>query len=497
MGRLPIVLSLAMILGACSQFDSAIIKPQPRSSPQPKPITTPVKAADQIRVLGADGQPLANARVLIGTKADTPFSGNILSTNTNGDVACPPAWVDPLPVTIEATGHVRTTFLERSPGAHLFQLRATPSTTQFEVSGETVNFGRLAKDGYVDAGLVVPAVSRGAMLNFQISSLISPQSDWLSLPMGKSVQIPANLTLPSQRESYIVPITLDKPRYRIPVAGPGTHRLVALHGRLPLKQVIDDFNAGRSMFDILNALEIQGSGTRDITVTTKPVSQQNIAVDQIRHRKKMRVRAPAYDPKLVMLALSLIDDAGLVYPADIKKLEPNQIRDLNDPANTTNAGLLLSLLRARDTGSGTTGAHVDEFTAVVRAANLTSVPEFIPLSRPPEVRGTSLVLHPPTAPTTVDPHLTYASLTRVVSRQTGSIAFENKTPEWDVFADGWISTMDLPDLPSGDTSGAKYRWEVFFLGDEIEGQKSAQPSPKGPAALESISHVSKNAVDLP
>lgn len=495
---LALSLTLVFTLSSCGRSDPAPTGLTPsQNSEKPEPGDANQTPPERLRIVDGFGVPVADATILIGTKVDAPFVNNLLITNTEGEVEVPDGWTDPQPVTIEAKGFVRATYLARAPTTQEFRIRPTPSKGRHEISGLTKDFGNLSRDGFVDVGLVLPVISRGEMLNFQIASLVSPVTDTLSLPLGQSVEIPSNLAIPSQRENYIVPITLDKPRYRTFVPTLGAHTLVAVHGRFPVKTVIDEFRADKPLFDVLNHFEFKGSGLRNINAQARPVGGQDISINQIAFSKSVPVRAPAYDSNLVLLALTLTRASGGYYPSDVKKIEPNQMRNLKVPTTVTAPGLVLSVLRSRDTSAGTTGPQVEEFTAVLQPDNISMVPEFIPLTRPPELRGGTLVLDAPKAPASVAPAHTYTVFSRVETQTSGKISLERKVPEWEIFADDWIGAVDLPELPSTSIANVKYRWEVFFLGDEIKGRRNLRSAPLGPAVLETVTHVSKNAADYP
>ncbi len=464
------------------------------ATPIEKPDGTDSKANISLRVLDTTGAPIADASVLIGPRPGTPFAGNVLRTDSAGGIEIPAAWTDAQPVTIEAPGFLRVTYMARPPTTQTLRARPLPSNLSLEVSGQTKDFGRLSRDGWVDVGLVLPAASRSGMINFQIGALISPSSDTIRLALGKSVEIPSNIALPKQSESYVLPITFDKPGYRVFLPTPGLHGLVALHGRFPIKTIVDELREGRSAFDILNHLDMKSAGTRDVTARLSPVTRQDISVNRIPFSKTIQVRAPAYDPALVMVSLALFESGDMVFPSDIKKLDPGQALNLKAPAGAR-PGLILNVLRARDTSNGSTGPGIDEFTAVLQPDNLSSAADFIPLARAPALRSGSLVLDAPAAPETVAPAQTYALHSRLETRRIGQISIENKVPEWEVFADGWSAAIDLPEAPSRGIANAKYRWEVLFLGDEIKGGRKPRPQPLGPAVLETVTHVSKNAVD--
>ncbi|MGE5086133.1 MAG: hypothetical protein ACM3MG_07495, partial [Bacillota bacterium] len=63
--------------------------------------------SNQITVKTLDDQAIAGAQILIGDALNSPFEGNLLTTNSAGQVTLPAAWSEALPVTIAAPGYVR------------------------------------------------------------------------------------------------------------------------------------------------------------------------------------------------------------------------------------------------------------------------------------------------------------------------------------------------------------------------------------------------------
>ena len=142
---------------------------------------TAVSAADSLRVIDKNHQPVANATILLGFEPGNPFPGNVLKTAADGSVGIPGDWKAALPVTVIAPGFITTTLPVLMPGEHLITVSQVEGVAQLEIKGTTTGFGRIITDGKVDFGMVIPAMSRESMLSFDIGSVLSPQNDTIEI----------------------------------------------------------------------------------------------------------------------------------------------------------------------------------------------------------------------------------------------------------------------------------------------------------------------------
>jgi hypothetical protein len=94
---------------------------------------------NQILVTDRYGTPLAGAQVLIGQSVDNPFVGNFVTTDINGILTIPAQWTKAQPVTIEAPGLVRTTFMDTLPTAQALELNEADGRSNLEVGGQTTD----------------------------------------------------------------------------------------------------------------------------------------------------------------------------------------------------------------------------------------------------------------------------------------------------------------------------------------------------------------------
>lgn len=451
--------------------------------------------ASTLRITNEFGEPLPGARVLIGQRENVPFPRNLLVTDENGHITIPSAWTDAQPLTIDAPGHVIATYYGRTPQSATFQVKRKQGIQRYELKGQTTGFGSLPRDGIVDIGVVFPALTHLEASTLQISHLISPEMDRISV-IGQSADIPSNFTIPKQRETYIIPITLEKSQYRTYVATPGTHKIASVHARFPFRDVIDDFRNGKSFFDVINKIEFRELSVKDIELT-QPSESMNLPINEIPLKPAVSLTAPDFHSSYAMLGVSMMEQDGMYVITDVKRFQPNEKRNLM-AATTRAPGIVVSILARDDSADFTaTGADMEEMTAVTTKANQSQAIEFLPIVGRPELRDRTLVLTPPFATQNIEPAVTYASLVKVEVISNRDMKLEKKTLQWELYADEWVSNLELPEMPpvgmAGEVSAeGKMRWQILFGGHEAgSNQRSV-----GRDALEKVSHVTRNAVDL-
>lgn len=436
------------------------------------------------------GNAIADAKVLIGSAVDTPFSGNYLITDASGSLAIPAGWTSAQPVTIDAPGFVRTTFMNQTPIAQNYQLRAAPGTAKLEVDGTATDFGNIQGGDTADVALVMPMLTHGQYLNFQLNSILSPENDVLDV-MGRQVMVPSNLAVPNQSLNYsFFNITLNKPGYRQFFTDSGTHKMTATHCQFPVTDVVDAIRAKKSFFEILNFFDFVGGSVRTAQITASRTNL-DIPVGEMSFSPSIPIQAPMFDSKYGMVAISLVDDGGTFFPADLKRVMSKAQATLKFPTQSSASGEVLSVLK--QTANVTVGAIADEMSSVMLPSNQSNAIEFLPIVKSPSVSGNTLNMSPPTS-ANIKPVATYAVLSDVqAANSNSSVQLEHKQPRWDIYADNWTTAMALPQFPDAAPAPVgKLRWEVLFLGN----QSALIKAQLGAPLLEKVSHVTRSAVNL-
>lgn len=473
-----------------------------------------------LTVVDAHGSAVAQAKVMIGPAPGVPFAGNIIQTDHQGQFRVPARWTQALPVTIKAANYTQTTYLDVYPSARSFQLQPQDTKEQIKVEGETRNFGQLRRDGNLHFGLVLPALSRRQLLNFDISQIISPESDTIRV-LGQSVDLPSNLTLPRQSETYIFPITFDKPKFRSFVRKPGEYNFVATHGRFPLSRVINEIRAGRSLFEVINHFTFIGGGSQFVQVSPQG-AQQDINVDSMSFSHKVSVPVPTVpaDKEVVIISLAQTS-AGLLFPTDLKRGTGQPTLDIQTLPNT-NDQYLLHLLTNADKNSlpvpdfGLLIANInpmqhylhqldefnpefskntpdfDQLSFVLKASQSSAPAHFLPHIPRPVRNGDQLLLFPPELVSGVQPMGTYVVLSEIQTGASTGFQSEIRTRVWEFMADSWVTEINIPQVSFELAANKKYRWEVLYLGRDA----SLDPAHQGVYSLDAITHLTRNALDF-
>ncbi len=478
---------------------------------------------DTVTVVDADGIPVAGATILLGYEVNDPFKGNELKTDVNGVALIPGDWKAALPVSVQAPGYISTTIPDAAPSSIVIQIGRQEGQEKLEIKGEATGFGKLVKDGKVDFGLIMPSFSREKMFAFDASSVISPESDTITVA-GKSVTIPSNITLPKQSETYILPITLNKPVYRVFMREPGTYQLYANHGQFPLQRVMNDIRAGKSMFDVVNHFTFFSGGTRQVTVT-QPLDKQDIPVETVVFQEELNVKAPQLSSDQIMLSLALMQEQGQMMPTDVKRLSSGETLKLstNAAASSEVLSVLMVDSNAASAVRGVAAASLNvaqqyfglwrrplaaaeprapqDFSRISLAMNPGQggvEPQFLQLTEKPTYVDHVLTMSAPTLPSGLVEVATYMVLTEIEKITSGEVQTERRTRVWEVLSPAWMNQVELPQLTFNRRPDRTYRWEVMFLAQPAT---QVNKKPTGHSAvnaidLSTVTHVTRNALDI-
>jgi len=441
-----------------------------------------------LTIVGEDLQPLANAKVLIGNEEGHPFPGNFLTTDSQGHLDLPAGWTGAEAVTLEAPGYVRATYFGQEPGTRTYRLRkkTNMATSQFEVKGITQGHTVKDRDGFIDFSLVIPAMTRNDFLNFDINSVISPQIDTIQV-LGQDADIPSNIAFPKQKESYFLPVTLEKPGYRVYFGDSGIHRIFAARGRFPFKEVVDQIRNKAPFYNLVNYFSILGGGVRDLEITNGS-TQADLAVNEMDFKSKTPVVAPAFRADESMLVVGISHMAEYLLPTDVKILKAGQKRDI--AALDAQGSLFYILKKTQDMENS--GPGTDRLSAVLLPVGKVNTPEFLPLMADPSLSARGELLVPKMNPLPgVNPVATYAlmSVTREVLQ--GKDRLKVNSSYWEMYGHQWMESMEVPKWPGDQALSGKKHWEVNLIGSQTVSEVDL-----GPAMINNATHVTHSSVEF-
>lgn len=485
------------LFAACAKSPSSSSVSSPQDPPNNRETTVKrtllAVIPGKLIVSDPEGRAIAGAKLQIGESAGQPFAGNIITTDANGWVNLPKSWTSSQPVTIEAPGFVRATYLAHKPEAAIFKLRRQSLPKPLWLQGQTTGYGLMPRNGTLDVSLVFAAIPRAEVATFELTQLIGTSTDAISV-YGETLYLPSSLSVPAQSESYsILPVNLNKPMYRIGVPAAGDRRIAAVHGQFDFSATINDMRAGKSFFDVINRIQFRSVTTRDYSITL-PAQSADLPLGETPFQALQTVTASGLPAGYAMLATMLTDKNGLCVVTDVKRLLEGERRTLMGAGSS----LLMRTLKKYDSQrTDFSGADYEEASSIVGASNL----PFLPVLKPIVTVGRKLRLTPPMSPTPLPAdsdawadEMTYVTLSRVQPVQAGDLTLVEKADVWDFYADGFSDEVTIPVFdrdPWG--SAGRYRWELRYGATAHTGGAGVALSFDKMGAM---SHISKTAVDF-
>lgn len=499
-----------------------------------------------IIVMDESGTPLANANVMIGTQSNVPFENNIFTTNSNGQIQIPAStleqWKSPLPVTAWANGKIPVTYFQQLPntnsiseaaetsissinsvpesttsGPIQFYLKTSLNRSIYELKGQgTSGFDVKDKDGWIDFALMFESISRPELLNFDLSMIISPQNDTIEVA-GQSVSLPSNVSLPKQKESYFLPVTLEKPVYRSYFYTPGSKLFYALKGRFPFKTVVKEMQDDKPFHELINHFQIQSGTLRNVAISSSSHSL-DLPVNELKFTESRHFKAPNFNSQEYMIAIAGSQFEQQFIPTDIKTVEANQTSQLVTAAGS--APILLTVIQRKDHPD-----VVDRISSAITVLStlstqnmgpndpITAQPTMIPLMEKPQLAANNTVkLMLPTLPTQLQKTGTYAVLSDIKVKKAGDFNAEVADARWEVYAPSWIPEFQLPLLPTqllnqnqksiihsneqinpNDIQAkSQQRWDVTVLANSVEGNSKINVD-LGPRLFHDSTHATRSS----
>lgn len=447
--------------------------------------------SNTIRVQSGDGAPIAGAQILIGQAVGIPFANNLITANENGEFEIPGEWTEPLALTVDAPGFVRVTYLEQAPQGLTIQLRPRNKTVvRNELQGTTIGHKVVDKDGLVDFGIVMPALTKLDIMNFDMGQFISPVMETIEAA-GQDVQIPSNIVLPTQKESYgIFPVTLSKEIYRFFTPVTGTQKLFAARGRFPFRSVVDSLRNGAEMADLINEFRIFGGQVKDVTINAGSKNKQNFEVRELSFTEKRNFIAPQILKSQTIIAVSLMNQNNYFVPSDFKRLDTGEKIELGILPKTE--PMLAAVLKNRNE-MNPDRPGIDRLSAVISDFPDNASVDFLPLIPNPRFNNTGDLDLPEVSNVKgVNQLATYSVLSQVIEKKQADGTI-NKTLNraWEVYSNNWLSEVKLPEFPTDIQLNGKKQWDVVFIGSQ-----NASQSAIGPAMIEEATHVTHSSVQF-
>ncbi len=492
---------LVIGIAACNPSPQSPFESQNYDQKDAPAIIGQATEAPVITVTDLKGQPLVGAKILIGSRLGQPFVNNLIQTDQAGHAVAPAEWSTLNSVTVNHPGYLRMTYLNVMPQALTFKLRPLEKGERIELSGTTTGFGNLNRDNIADFGLVIPSLTKRDLFAFSLDKIISPEMDVIEIA-GMDSKVPSNLTLPRQRETYVIPITLEKERYRMYFNEAGPKKLYALHGKFPFKEVVDQIRNKTPFQTLVNYFEFSNGSMRDVTISGP--TQLHLPVNEMTFTASDRMTPPRLDSDKVMIAISLFENNGYLYPTDIHKVENNNTFTMKGLAKAQR--MYLSMVKRSSDFNGK-GEVQEATSAELVPQEQEHSPTFLGLIPLPQVTTTGWTSKIPENQGPIAPLTTYSVLSKVV--QNG----KQKTVvrEWEFYSANWVENLEVPEWPANSfdqsfelsedeayvrpKTTTSQRWEITYIGTN---QKLPVPiqSKMGPDVVDYTTHISFNSVEF-
>ncbi|MFN3697927.1 MAG: hypothetical protein ACK4VO_10850 [Pseudobdellovibrio sp.] len=453
-------------------------------------------ANSSIEVFNENNQPLSQATILIGLKEGQPFPGNIFQTDSNGIVNIPAdLWVSAAHVTIDAPGYIRQTLLNQLPGLLQIKLKKTYLYPKAIVKGEVTQLPIENKDKMMDFGIVIPAVTKADFIGFSLDSVISPIDDKITV-IGNEVKIPTNVSLPKQKESYILPITLEKPEHRVFVNQYGPKTFFALTGRFPFKPVVSELKDGKKFYEVLNLFDFTSGSLRDHNVAG-PVSILNLPAGEIKFNSLANVKGASIMSDEVQVTMALNSISGKLVPSDVKRISAKETLELKTVANKP--VYIVSLLKKQN-----------DFNPMLIEADQTSASillyeskglqtTLLPLINPPvvEKNNGSITVRLPSVSTEtsnkaqVYPIALSAIISNLIEIKDGNEVVIIEDRQWEIIGNQWPNEFILPSLPIKNQPGQRRKIDINLIGSNNQSEVNL-----GDDLINAATHFTHSAAEL-
>ncbi len=447
------------------------------------------QAQAQIVVVNTQNEPLAQAEVLIGRAQGSPFKNNFLKTDKNGVVTIPKEWTQPAHVTVQAAGYIRQTLLNQKPGQIVVKMNPAYLANKALVTGQVTQLPVVNGDKMIDFGLVMSALTRADLLNFDFGLVISPFNDVLTVA-GYNAPVPSNVSLPTQKESYIFNLTVSKPQYRYFSSTLGQRRMYAAGGRFPFKAVVDELRGGKPFYEVINYFDLKSGGIRDVTLNGQQ-TQVDIPGNELTFNQAIQITSPTIEADEVYVALAASELGGFLIPTGLKKMPSNTTATLNTLASQPS--YVVSVLKKQSEFMSQAPGS-DRLTASLLPYKAGQKTTLIPLIADPAIsfqnNAYQIQMPPVEVNTGIYPLAISAAVSDIQTVTEGDKTITHLIRQWEILGTEWPENIELPQWPLAATQG-KRRLEVNY----VAGNKD-QNLNLGEELLKAATHVTHSSTDF-
>ncbi|MCO5143234.1 MAG: hypothetical protein M9962_09110 [Oligoflexia bacterium] len=271
---------------------------------------------------------VSGATVMLGDKEGQPFDGNVQKTNSEGKVVFNHESIrnGTFPLTIKKNGFSTFTLMNSSNGKISVSLQPLNDPSDFYfVEGKVTGFPSGVGSTYAELGVMVPAFRPTALMNFDVGQFISSYKVKINL-FGER-EVPGNLILPPQSKRYgLIPISLDKPEFIMPLAKGTYAHMSAIGGSISISDAYGAVNK-KDYLSALNMMTVSHIGHTSSRLNIRKNTRFNLDLEKEIEQRSLISRLESVDRGLDAISVSLYDpkgDRGDFIPMDVKALKSEE-----------------------------------------------------------------------------------------------------------------------------------------------------------------------------
>lgn len=306
----------------------------------------PLENADlAVKVLDASGEPLAGAAVLVGQKKGDPFAGNHALTGADGSALFTDEALRagaPFTITASLNGYSTLSLVANRGSSVELRLAKIPGERDFSfLQGKVTGFPPGYGGGTLELGLFLPAFRPESLLNFDPQQFISSYE--VKINVFGERDVPGNVVFPTQRKRYgLIPISLSKPEYIMPLARGLNAHMGALAGAVDISDAVKLIK-NKDFLGTLNIARFTHLGFTNNKVKVRGDETFNLNLSNEIAPGSVKAEMSGVPAGLDAVSVSFFDkegDRGDFLPMDIKAVKSEAIKN-------GSASLQLGLLKQR------------------------------------------------------------------------------------------------------------------------------------------------------
>jgi len=268
----------------------------------------PILGSLTVRVIEGVGEeyrqpvPIEGAMVMVGTREEVPFAGNVGFTDADGDITfINPALDGPQTVTAGAEDYGYFTLIGVDAAQIVIPLEAyDPEVETVDVTGTWTGFSATHCDQMFQTGVTLPTMNLTDLMRFDLKSLLNDIMCF-EIPELMQLPLPEAMVIPDERENPLAPlicgplfgVSFSKPNYLNVVPSNTYQNFFAFAGEAGVSEVMSILLSEEFTYsDLVALLEPMKIGivrdvyvdvpaTHDVDVDTSLVANLTVNVDNV------------------------------------------------------------------------------------------------------------------------------------------------------------------------------------------------------------------------